>query len=122
MIIILNLAVIAFHLLVLTGIIPFNIVWGGRLEAENEMYIFESVSILINLLLVLTVLIKINRINAGAKHKMVNAILWVFVILFVLNTIGNLTSETTLETYIATPLTLLLACLCARVALERLRN
>ena len=117
-IIVINIVVIAFHLLVLTRVIPFDVVWGGRLQTEKEMYVFELVSIFINLILIVIVLTKIKKIKVGASNKLINFILWIFVVLFVLNTIGNLTSKTSLETYIATPMTFILALLCSRVAIE----
>lgn len=117
-VIVINIVVIAFHLLVLTKVIPFDVVWGGRLQTEKEMYVFELVSILINLILIVIVLTKIKKIKVGASNKLINFMLWIFVLLFVLNTIGNLTSKTSLETYIATPMTFILALLCSRVAIE----
>lgn len=39
---------LVFHCLILCKIIPYNILWGGRLKSDIEMYRFETVSILIN--------------------------------------------------------------------------
>jgi len=44
--------VIVFHILVLLQIIPYNIAWGGRLKTVQEMYVFEIVSIALNLFLI----------------------------------------------------------------------
>lgn len=82
------------------------------------MYVFESVSILINCLLIFIVLIKGSLIKSRIPIKIINGLLWFFVVLFALNTLGNLTSESNLETYIATPLTFILAILCWRIAIE----
>ena len=43
-----------FHLLVLAGVIPFDIVWGGNLKDKTQLYLMEGVSIAINLLMSLT--------------------------------------------------------------------
>ena len=37
-----------FHLGILLKIIPYEITWGGRLKDDAEMYVFETISILIN--------------------------------------------------------------------------
>lgn len=113
-----NSIVIIFHALVLLRIIPFDIVWAGRLKSVEEMYVFESVSILINCLLIFIILIKGSLIKSRIPIKIINGLLWLFVVLFALNTLGNLTSESNLETYAATPLTFILAILCWRIAIE----
>jgi hypothetical protein len=41
-------SVILFHICIIFKIIPYNIAWGGRLTNDNEMYVFECISILIN--------------------------------------------------------------------------
>ena len=43
--------VILFHLCIMLKIVPYEISWGGRLKNDTEMYVFETISIIINLLL-----------------------------------------------------------------------
>jgi hypothetical protein len=117
-IVMLNFAVIAFHVLVLLKIVPMDVIWGGRLESEREMYVFESVSIAINALLITTVLLKRRAVQASTPHRIIDSLLWIFVAVFLLNTIGNLAAESSMETLIASPLTLVLAVLCCRMAVE----
>jgi uncharacterized membrane protein len=111
--------VLIFHLLVITGIIPYNIVWGGRLHSTDEMRKFETMSILVNLFMASVIGIKGRYINTRIDTRIINAILWVFTILFALNTLGNLFAKATLETIVFTPLTFLSAVLCGRLALEK---
>lgn len=35
--------IMIFHFLILVGVIPYTIVWGGRLNSDIEMYRFEAV-------------------------------------------------------------------------------
>lgn len=90
-------AVIIFHFSILFKIIPYEITWGGRLKTDSEMYVFEFISIVINLLLGTTLLIKGNYLKPIIRLSVVNVILWIFLILFGLNTIGNFFAETALE-------------------------
>ena len=71
--------------------------WGGRLTNDTEMYVFEGVSIILNLVLGITLLIKANYLKQMIPLKMVHVILWVFLILFALNTVGNLFAKTKFE-------------------------
>lgn len=98
-----------FHLLVLTGIIPYSIVWGGRITNQSQMVVFEAVSIVINAFFLLVILLKSGFFKVQLPEKITNGILWVMVIVFLLNTVGNLLSVNSLEKKIFTPITLLLA-------------
>jgi len=93
----LQLAIILFHVLILVKIIPYKITWGGRLKNDSQMYAFEIISILINLFLSLVLLIKANMVRDIFSSKTVDIILWIFLLLFMLNTIGNLFAKTLLE-------------------------
>lgn len=89
--------VTVFHILILSGIIPYEITWGGNLKTAKEMYVFESSSILINAFFVYVLLQKENFIKVVFSHRAISIILWVFFALFVLNTIGNLLARTAFE-------------------------
>jgi hypothetical protein len=93
----LQVVVMLFHLCIILKIIPYDITWGGRLNSDPEMYVFESISLVINLTLVVVLLIKGNYLKAVISLKIVNMILWVFLVLFALNTIGNVLAETNFE-------------------------
>ena len=90
-------AVTLFHLAILIKIIPYEITWGGKLKNDAEMYLFESISILINLFLGYVLLIKGEYVSKLILSKAVNIILWVFLFIFGLNTIGNIFAETLFE-------------------------
>ncbi len=110
---IISVAVILFHLLVLTGIIPYSIVWGGRLKSQEQMRTSEIVSLIINALLVALLWIKKSP-RRGVQFTRI--VMWLYVLLFALNTVGNLMAASIWEKVLFTPLTLLLAVLCARIA------
>jgi hypothetical protein len=96
-------ALMIFHFLILFKVIPYDITWGGRLNSDEEMYVFEGVSIAISGILLLLLLLKGKLIGQVKSFKFINFILWVFLVLFGLNTIGNLFAETTFEKFFALP-------------------
>jgi len=104
-------AVIVFHMLIIIRIIPYEIVWAGKLKSVNEMYVFEMVSVLVNILLLAVLLLKGNYLKHKINSKIINGILWFFVFVFALNTVGNLMAESFFEKAVFTPLTLILAIL-----------
>ena len=89
--------VILFHLLITIKIIPYKIAWGGRLQTDEQMYLFEAISIMINLLLCYILLLKGRYIQLQFKEKTLNIVLWIFLVLFALNTIGNVLAQTNFE-------------------------
>ena len=86
-----------FHLLIIIGVIPYELTWGGKLESTKEMLVFETISIVINLFFLHTLLQKGSYIRSTYSRKSIRIILWVFFILFVLNTAGNIQAITTFE-------------------------
>lgn len=89
--------VIFLHLLIILKVIPYKTAWGGRLQNDEQMYMFEAISIVINLLLCFILLMKGRYIQFYFKEKLLNIVLWIFLILFILNTVGNLFAKTNIE-------------------------
>lgn len=102
--------ILLFHLLILIKVIPYTIAWGGRLTNDQEMYVMESVSLVLNVILLIALYIK----SQPTTRKGVNAVLWVFLVLFALNTMGNLFAKTAFEKGFA-GVTLVLAVLLWKV-------
>jgi hypothetical protein len=107
--------VILFHLAVITRLIPYSIVWGGKLKTLEEMFMMEAVSIAINVFLLTVLLLKGNYIRHQLPARLINGILWLFILLFSLNTVGNLMAESLLERLLFTPLTLISAFLLWKI-------
>ena len=93
--------IILFHLCIIIKIIPYNITWGGRLTNDTEMYVFEAISILINVFLSWVLLMKGNLVKYKFSNQVVNIILWIFFAIFILNTIGNVFAKTFFEKFFA---------------------
>ncbi len=109
-------AAIVFQLVVLAGLIPTEMVWGGRLQNEEERTVGALVSMAVLVLAALLVLVRMGRLGrtlpAVGKWG-----LWVVCAVFALNTVGNLVALDLRETLLFTPVTLIAAVLAARVAL-----
>ena len=90
-------SVILFHICIIVKIIPYNIAWGGRLTNDNEMYVFETISILINVFLSWILLMKGDYLSFKFSNKTIHVILWIFFGLFVLNTFANIFAKTNFE-------------------------
>jgi hypothetical protein len=89
--------IILFHLSIITKIIPYDITWGGRLQNDTEMYVFETISILINVFLCWILMMKGDLVTYKFPAKVIDVILWIFFAIFILNTIGNIFAKTLFE-------------------------
>ena len=113
------LLVTVFHLLVLIGIIPFEIVWGGRLQNTDQMIVFESVSLLLNVTMIAVVVLHTGHFKMQVAQRITTVALWLMAMLFLINTVGNLLSTNQTEKIVFTPLTAILCICCFRLAIGR---
>jgi hypothetical protein len=107
LIVILSLFLV-LHICVLLKFIPYNIVWGGRLKSDTEMYRFEVVSILMNLFFLFIILVQSRFLVIDFPKVVMTVILWVMTILFLFNTFGNIKSKNKIEQKLFTPITIIL--------------
>lgn len=85
------------HILILVQLIPYHIVWGGKIESIKTIYFLEGVALVVMLFLGFIIAMKNKIIQPIFKHKTIKRILFVFAVFFILNTIGNLLAETIIE-------------------------
>jgi hypothetical protein len=110
---------ILFHLFIITGVIPFEIVWGGRLKNYSQMLSFEAISITANVIMLAVVSINAGILKVKINRAIIKAVFWAMFILFLLNTLGNLLSLNQLEKVLFTPVTLLLSLFSLRLAISK---
>lgn len=118
-VIIISILIVLFHCLVITQVIPYDIVWAGKLKSTQEMYQFETVSLIINFFLIFVILVNAEIIKLKINRKVIWVIILIFAVLFALNTIGNLTAQSNIEKYTATPITFILFILMWRLLLKK---
>jgi hydrogenase-4 membrane subunit HyfE len=112
-------SVIVLHLLVLTQLIPYIVVGGGNLQNLGEMRRFEVTSVMIIALMIYVIAIKGQYVKSNVPPGIINVVLWIFFLLFIINTVGNMLAKSTLETIIFTPITIISSILCFRIVNER---
>ncbi|MBK8845629.1 MAG: hypothetical protein IPO27_03325 [Bacteroidetes bacterium] len=115
---VLNFLTLVFQVLVLMRVIPFHIVWGGRLTSASQMYRMVSVSILVNVFIAVVCTGKAGWLALPVAERGYTILFVCFAWMFALNTIDNLFSKNKWEKIIFTPITLLLAALSTYIALN----
>jgi len=118
MLLVLFMLVSVFHLTILLGFIPYEITWGGRLKSKQEMYVFESISLAINFLMIFIISVYAGILTLKVNPKILRILIIIMVIMFAFNTLGNLFALNSLESKIFTPITFLLSLFCFRLVLK----
>lgn len=104
------------HLLILAGIVPYGIVWGGMIDGEAKLAALEGFALGTTLLFMWWIALKIRLIGRGKLRRAASIGTWIVFAYFLLNTIGNLASGVTTEKVWFAPVTIAITLLAYRVA------
>jgi len=110
------LAMAALHVLILCEVVPWTVVWGGRLETVVQMRLFESIALVVTLFAGWLAAVGGGLRPTTLPTRARKPLLWAMSAYLLLNTLGNLFSHHAVERYAFTPLALLLALLYAHLA------
>ena len=108
-----------FHLIMLSGLLPSDIVWGGRQTGAESMRQMELVSLAVTCFFIFIIMLKMNYIPFKIHKNVITIVLWLMFVWFLLNIIGNLAAATVLEKSIFTPVSIVLMLLILRLAIEK---
>lgn len=112
-------AIMLFHVLVIINVIPYEIIWGGRIRNRRELINLELISIIVNAIMIFVVLIRTGMVGFSIRRRWMRLLFWMMFAFFLLNTLGNLVSLNQVEKFIFTPITLFLSFCSLRLALAK---
>jgi hypothetical protein len=79
-----------FHILVLTKIVPSNIVWGGRSSnSASNIIALELIALLVTLIFILIVALKAGYLKISKLKKVATVGIWIMAGFFLLNMAGK---------------------------------
>jgi hypothetical protein len=109
-----------YHILILFKVLPSGMVWGGRAESSGEsLVLLESVGLVVTILFAGVVASKAGYFRGTRFKTAVKVAMWIVFGYFVLNVFGNLMSTSLIERSIFTPVSIIVALLSLRLALEK---
>ena len=114
---------LAFHVVIMIGagifdLIPIDTAWGGKMESQEQLIVFEFVALFVVLLSFFLTLVKTGHIKIAKLYKTSHYSMWFFFGYFLLNTVGNLAAKTNFEKSMSIA-TILLSVCALRLALEK---
>jgi len=112
-------ALLVFHILVISGFVPSDSIWGGQIdETQSNLRILETISIIVTVLFTGIVLVKMDYIRLRRFQWIGRVGTWIVCIYFLFNAIANFSSGVSTETLIFGPITILLTLLSFRLAID----
>ena len=106
--------------MILLGVVPSSFIGGGQPDnSSNPPFPFEIIALFTILVFSYIISIKSGYIKAENLTKTANVGIWLIFVYFVLNAMGNLASDVTLEKLVFAPITAFLALLSLRLAIEK---
>lgn len=102
-------ALVIFQLLLVIGL-PFGkMAWGGRnAKLSKKLRIFSFISSLILVYASLILLEKAGLVKIIVNNMVINISVWIYVFVFGLSTLGNITSKSRHEKMVMTPIAIYL--------------
>lgn len=107
-----------YHILILTQIVDYKNAWGGQLQTLEQMYVFEAISLTLQILFVGIIYVKASTEKDKLAYKVSKFLTFVIAFLFLVNTLGNIFAVELFEKVVFTPLTLIASILAFRIAIE----
>ncbi len=104
----LSSGLIGFHIINMLGLIPVNVTWLGRVDADRTMLFMRLLSIFLNLIVIMCALVKCNYVSVPLLTSIIVTILPFVFWWLVGNTIANLFSKSIFEVVIFTPILVIL--------------
>ena len=112
--------VIVLQLLLALGILPVTMAWGGTQTELTPLLRLAGVAAAIILALFAYIIRRRAGLIGDAPPSRASKFMsWLITAFMVLNTLGNLTSQSTAEKTVFTPITLLLAIACFVVSISK---
>lgn len=111
-------ALAGFHILMLVGVLPADLAWGGRAAGSaGTLRALEAVGLVVTVLFAAAVAARAGVIGGPRVRRPARIAMGVMAAYFLLNVVGNLTSASGPERAIFTPVSAVLAVLSLWLAL-----
>jgi hypothetical protein len=109
-------ALVVFHVVALLGVIPRDMLWGGRIKSAEDFYVFEAVSLTLNAAMLFVTAVRAKVLKIAMNTRFLQLVFGLMFVLFAANTLGNIVAVNMWERIIFTPVTLILSLLSLRLA------
>jgi hypothetical protein len=113
-------ALVVFHVLMLLGVLPPEIAWGGRgNRSPQTLVMLEAVGLIVTVVFAGVAAAKVGYISSRPAGRAIAVATWIMFGYFALNVVANLASTSSLERAIFTPVSIVLALSALRLAVSR---
>lgn len=106
------------HILILVKALPSNIVWGGRIQSDKELYKKQGISVALTMAFLWAAVENVYPFSGVLSYSSIRIVFWLMVAMFAFSTLGSFTSKNKVEKYLFSTLALLLTLCCLVVVLK----
>ncbi|MEK6479004.1 hypothetical protein WJR50_15765 [Catalinimonas sp. 4WD22] len=106
------------HILIMLGLVPHDIVWGGKIKSRQQLLRMEFISLFILAIFTMLVALRMGYLHFLDNPSVIKGSMWVLFAFFVLNTLGNFAAKSPIERYGFGTLTILMSLCCLVLALN----
>ena len=108
-----------FHVLVIVGIVPSDIIWGGHADDSSVSLIsLELMALMVTVLFAVIIAAKMGYIKSGRFQRASRVGMWIIFAYLVFNSVGNFASSNTFEMIVFGPLTIIMSLCALRLAID----
>ncbi len=108
---ILLFSLLLFHILVISGALPYQLIWGEKIASGAQMVQMEMVSIVAVSFMLTIAMVRTGWLNWQFRPALLQAGLVLMIFYFTLTAVGNLLAGTPVLRFIFAPLYLIVAIL-----------
>lgn len=108
-----------FHVLVIFGAVPSDVVWGGQADGSSTSLIsLELLALIVTVLFTVIIAAKMGYIKSRRFQRASRVGMWIIFAYLVLNTIGNFASSNSFEMTVFGPVTIVMSLCALRLAID----
>ena len=110
---------ILIQILVMAGIVPFEMLWGGLPPEDESTMKFEIISLAVSSVFLAALAVKVGYIKTEKFSEVISLLFWVIFMYLIINAIGNLISGITFAKVLLAPVALILAFFTYRLVIDK---
>ncbi len=110
---------IIIHVLIVAGIIPSSIIWGGSIKNDGQLYLMESIAITVLIIFSFIQAVKSQILKMVGPPMIWTILSFIVLVYLLLNTLGNFASDVTVEKIFFGSMTIIMSIASAVILIKK---
>jgi hypothetical protein len=110
---------IIIHVLIVAGIMPSSIIWGGSIQNDGQLYLMESIAIIVLIIFSFIQAVKSQILKMIGPPMIWTMLSFMVLVYLLLNTLGNFASDVTVEKIFFGSMTIIMSIASAVILIKK---